>query len=108
MEIPKFEFKRFKPSQALIRKAEAVLLHLMDFIPPDSAVRVCVSKKLKKYYCLIHIKANDTQFVQDTSAQNPLSAIDRVTQKIKDEILSWKVDNLVMVEPSFWNFKEVK
>ncbi len=109
LEAPKFEFKRFKPSQALLRKAEAVLLHLIDFIPSDAAVFVCLSKKLKnKYNCLIHIKAHDTQFVQDISAEDPTSAIDSVTQRIKDEILRWKVENLIIEGPSFWNFKEVK
>jgi ribosome-associated translation inhibitor RaiA len=109
LEIPKFEFKRFKPSRALITKAEAVLLHLIDFVPPDASVFVCLSKKLKNQYnCLIHVKAPDAQFVQNISANDPTRAIDHVTQKIKDEILSWKLENLVMVEPSFWNFKEVK
>jgi hypothetical protein len=106
--MPTIEFKKFKPSSDLAIHAEAILLQLADFVPTGAVIYAYVAKLKEKYRCFIQVSSQSDRFAQDFSSTDPIHAIDEVSEKLKQEILNWKVDHLKINQPSFWNFKEVK
>ena len=106
--MPTIEFKKFRPTLDLSIHAEAIMLQLADFVPTGAEIHAYVAKLKEKYQCYIQVVSQSQRFVQIASSVNPVHAIDDVSEKLKKEILGWKLDHLNVNEASFWNFKEVK
>jgi hypothetical protein len=106
--MPTIEFKRFKPSSDLAIHSETILLQLADFVPTGATIYAYIAKLKEKYQCYIQVISESDRFVQNALSVNPVHALDDVSEKLKNEILNWKLDHLNVNEASFWNFKEIK
>jgi hypothetical protein len=102
------EFKKFKPKRSLSVHVQAVILQLVDFVPAGATISAYISKLKKKYQCLIQVITPSSRFVENVLAEDPDLAIDMVSERMKVEMQNWRLEQMAMDEPSFWDFKEVK
>jgi hypothetical protein len=99
-----FNFRKFTPSQELVSFSKAILSEIVSLVPVDSALMATVTKVRDEYLCRLEVFSGAGEFVAETSASDPMVAIEQIDEQIADQMLGHKTQTILKNLNHFWLF----
>jgi hypothetical protein len=106
--VGQFNFRRFTPSKELVSFSKGILSQIVSLIPVDSALMATVTKVKDEYMCRLEVFSAAGEFVAETSANDPMLAIELVDEQIADQMLGHKTQTILKNLNHFWLFDRNK